>query len=130
MPEITPVFVGLDVHKDTISVAYAAGGESAPPHFVGQVGTRPCDIDKLVRRLQARSPHLVFAYEADPCGYVLSGIWPGKASTAGSWLRPCPQEARRSGEDRPPRCRRARAAAPIRGFHGGVRPVRGGRGHP
>ena len=71
MPEITPVFVGLDVHKDTISVAYAAGGESDPPHFVGQVGTRPCDIDKLVRRLQARSPHLVFAYEAGPCGYVL-----------------------------------------------------------
>jgi hypothetical protein len=26
MPKTTPVFVGLNVHKETISVAYAAGG--------------------------------------------------------------------------------------------------------
>ena len=71
MPEITPVFVGLDVHKETISVAHAAGGSSAPPHFVGQVGTRQRDIDQLIRRLQSRFPRLVFAYEAGPCGYVL-----------------------------------------------------------
>ena len=66
MPKTTPVFVGLDVHKETISVAYAAGGTAEPPQFVGQIGTRQCDIDKLVRRLKARSSRLVFAYEAGP----------------------------------------------------------------
>jgi transposase len=59
------------VHKETISVAYAAGGTAELPQFVGQIGTRQCDVDKLVRRLQSRSPQLVFAYEAGPCGYVL-----------------------------------------------------------
>ena len=71
MPKTTPVFVGLDVHKDTISVAHAAGGAATGPHFVGQIGTRHSDIDKLVRRLKSLSPRLVFAYEAGPCGYVL-----------------------------------------------------------
>jgi transposase len=71
MPKCTPLFVGLDVHKETISVAYAAGGVAEPPQFVGQIGTRQCDIDKLVRRLHTRSSRLVFAYEAGPSGYVL-----------------------------------------------------------
>ena len=71
MAQSTPLFVGLDVHKDSISVAFAAGGGGEPPHFLGQIGTRQCDIDKLLRRLQSRSPKLVFAYEAGPCGYVL-----------------------------------------------------------
>ncbi len=71
MAQTTPLFVGLDVHKDSISVAFAAGWEDAPPHFLGQVGTRQCDVDKLIRRLQSRSSRLLFAYEAGPCGYVL-----------------------------------------------------------
>jgi transposase len=78
MRENTPVFVGLDVHKDTISVAWAAGGSDAPPTFVGQIGTLQRDIDKLVRRLQSRSSKLVFAYEAGPCGYVLHRYLTGK----------------------------------------------------
>ena len=55
MTQPTPLCVGLDVHKDSISVAFAAGGDTAPPHFLGQSGTRQCDMDKLVRRLQSRS---------------------------------------------------------------------------
>lgn len=71
MSKTTPVFVGLDVHKETISVAYAAGESAAPAQFVGEIGTRQCDIDKLVRRLRGRSSELVFAYEAGPSGYGL-----------------------------------------------------------
>jgi len=71
MPEPTTLFVGLDVHKDSISVAHAAAGRPDPPHFVGAIGTRQADIDKLVRRLHSHAGHLVFAYEAGPCGYVL-----------------------------------------------------------
>ena len=71
MSKTTPVFIGLDVHKETISVAYAAGESAMPPHFVGEIGTRQSDIDKLVRRLHGRSSTLVFAYEAGPSGYGL-----------------------------------------------------------
>ncbi len=39
--------------------------------YVGAIGTRQADLDKLIRRLQAKTPTLVFAYEAGPCGYGL-----------------------------------------------------------
>lgn len=71
MAEPTPLFVGLDVHKDSIAVAHAQGESTAPPLFVGAIGTRQSDLDKLIRRLQAKTPALVFAYEAGPCGYQL-----------------------------------------------------------
>src|SRR5262245_32376026 len=35
------------------------------------IGTRQCDIDKLIRKLQAKGTALMFAYEAGPCGYWL-----------------------------------------------------------
>ena len=71
MQQPTTIFVGLDVHKDSISVAYAASDRSEPPQFVGQIGTRKSDIDKCIRRLQSKGSELVFAYEAGPCGYGL-----------------------------------------------------------
>ena len=71
MQQPTTLFVGLDVHKESISVAYAAPDRREPPQFVGQIGTRKSDIDKCIRRLQSKAPELVFAYEAGPCGYGL-----------------------------------------------------------
>jgi hypothetical protein len=35
------------------------------------MGTRQGDIDKLVRKLQAKGKTLHFVYEAGPCGYWL-----------------------------------------------------------
>jgi Lhr-like helicase len=71
MAEPTPPFVGLDVHKDSIAVAHAQGQSAEPPVFVGAIGTRQADLDKLIRRLRAKAATLVFAYEAGPCGYCL-----------------------------------------------------------
>lgn len=71
MRKSTTLYVGLDVHKTSIAVAYALSEPGAEAVFVGPLGTRQCDIDKLVRRLQSKAPHLVFAYEAGPCGYWL-----------------------------------------------------------
>jgi len=71
MAEPTTLFVGLDVHKDSIAVAHAQEHRADPPVFVGSIGTRQADLDKMIRRLQTKTAHLVFAYEAGPCGYTL-----------------------------------------------------------
>jgi len=71
MNQPTTLFIGLDVHKDSIAVAHAVDDRSAEVIYVGAIGTRQSDIDHLVRRLQSKAARLVFAYEAGPCGYVL-----------------------------------------------------------
>jgi transposase len=71
MGHCTTLFVGLDQHKDSIAVAYAPDDRGTEPVYLGPVGTRQCDIEKLVRNLKSKAPHLVFAYEAGPCGYGL-----------------------------------------------------------
>lgn len=81
MEQPTLLFVGLDVHKDSIAVAHADADRTDPPHFVGSIGTRQADIDKLIRRLYAKAPNLVFAYEAGPCGYALHRYLTGKGLT-------------------------------------------------
>jgi hypothetical protein len=62
------LYVGLDVHKDSIAVAYAPEDRGAEVVSLGAIGTRQCDIDKLVRKLQSKGATLVFVSEAGPCG--------------------------------------------------------------
>jgi len=78
MAQSTPLFVGLDVHKDSIAVAHAAGGSPEPPVFVGAIGPRQADLDQLLRRLQGKTRALTFAYEAGPSGYGLYRYLTGK----------------------------------------------------
>ena len=65
------IYVGLDVHKESIAVAYAPEDRGAEVISLGTIGPRQCDIDKLIRQLQSKGATLVFAYEAGPCGYGL-----------------------------------------------------------
>ena len=78
MSKSTPLFVGLDVHKDSIAVAHAADGRADPPVFVGAIGSRQADIDQRIRRLQGKTSALTFAYEAGPSGYGLYRYLTGK----------------------------------------------------
>mgnify|MGYP001614136969 FL=1 len=71
MKKPATLFVGLDVHKESISVAHVPDDRRADVTYVGRIGTRPADIDRLLRRLQDKADRLVVAYEAGPCGYVL-----------------------------------------------------------
>ncbi len=68
MNQSSTLYVGMDVHKESIAVAYVAEDHHAEVVSLGNIGTRQCDIDQLVRRLQSKSPALVFVYEAGPCG--------------------------------------------------------------
>jgi len=71
MQQSSTLYVGLDVHKESIAVAYIAQEYHAEVVSLGTIGTRQCDIDKLIRRLQSKTSHLVFVYEAGSCGYWL-----------------------------------------------------------
>jgi transposase len=65
------LFIGLDGHKDAIVVAYAGEDRETEVVSLGMIGTRQYDIDKLIRKLEAKGATLMFAYEAGPCGYWL-----------------------------------------------------------
>ena len=65
------LYVGLDVHKDSIAVGYAPEERGTEVVSLDSIGTRQCDIDKLIRKLQSKGAPLVFVYEAGPCGYWL-----------------------------------------------------------
>src|SRR3989442_473373 len=55
-----------------MAVAYVAKDHDAEVLSLGTFGTRPCDIDTLIRQRQSKAQHLVFVYEAGPCGSWLS----------------------------------------------------------
>lgn len=63
-------YIGLDVHKVSISVAIAEAGRQAP-EFRGEIPNEPKAIDTLVCQLSKRfaGQPLLFSYEAGPCGY-------------------------------------------------------------
>jgi transposase len=61
----------MDVHKETIAVADVAHDHGAEVTYLGTIGTRQGDLDQLVRKMQSKATHLVFVYEAGPCGYWL-----------------------------------------------------------
>jgi transposase len=71
MHQSSTLYVGLDVHQESMAVAYVAQEHRAEVVYLGTIGTPPCDIDRLIRKLQSKSPHLVCVYEAGPCGYGL-----------------------------------------------------------
>jgi transposase len=65
------LYGGLDVHQASIAVAYVAQDHGAEVISLGTIGTRQCDLDKVIRQLHSKATHLVFVYEAGPCGYWL-----------------------------------------------------------
>lgn len=64
-------FIGLDVHKATISVAFAKGERGGEVRHWGTILHRPDHVRKLVEKLGADGCRLHFCYEAGPCGYGL-----------------------------------------------------------
>jgi transposase len=62
-------YVGLDVHRATISVAIA-DADQAPVSY-GKIPNDPTAIHKLMQRLGGPERILHVAYEAGPTGYVV-----------------------------------------------------------
>ncbi|MBI9102314.1 MAG: IS110 family transposase, partial [Spirochaetales bacterium] len=61
-------FVGLDTHKEKISVSIA-DSEGGLPRYYGEISNRPTAIGKLVKKLSPNGEAVSYCYEAGPCGY-------------------------------------------------------------
>jgi transposase len=65
------IFIGMDVHKNSIDIAIAEQGRKGQVRHYGKIDSTLTAVDKLVRKLVSRGSHLHFVYEAGPCGYQI-----------------------------------------------------------
>ena len=64
------IFVGMDVHKATISVAIAEEGQGEPISL-GIIDNTTEALLKLIKKLAKPEKQLLFCYESGPCGYEI-----------------------------------------------------------
>lgn len=65
------LFIGMDVHKESIEIALAEGDADGEVRRYGKIGGTFDVFRKTLRKLVSLGKELHFCYEAGPCGYEL-----------------------------------------------------------
>ena len=72
----TTYYIGLDVHKESIAIAYTMEGDRKAPTFHGSCGgSNPAAegaLRKVAKKLGVGFKDLKVCYEAGPTGFVLA----------------------------------------------------------
>jgi transposase len=68
------LYLGLDVHKDSITIAIAEPGSKGEVRLFGTITNDIDRLEKALSRIRKAHPgaHLEVAYEAGPCGFVIA----------------------------------------------------------
>ena len=72
MTQSRPLFRGMDVHTDTMAVAYIAPAHGAEGPSLGTLGPRQGAMDPRLRKRPSKAPHRIVVSAAGPCGSWLS----------------------------------------------------------
>ena len=67
----TVKYIGLDVHKKSISIAISDKGRNGETRHYGQISNTMAQLDKVLRKLISQGATLDCVYEAGPCGYQI-----------------------------------------------------------
>ena len=130
MAEDSTVFVGIDAAKAKHAVAVAEPGRNGEVRYLGEIEASPEAVRKLLTRLAVRHGELHVCYEAGPTGYGLyRQVVGARACLHRGRALADPTQARRPGEDEPPRRSSAGAPAAGRRADPGLGAGRGARGH-
>jgi transposase len=118
--------MGMDVHTDSIAVAYVAQDHGAEVTSWGTFGTRQGDMAHRIRKMPSNAQPLLFVYEAGPCGYWLSRYL-SKTGDDCWGVAPSliPQKTRRPGHNRPQGRGAMGQTGPLGGAHGRLGPHSG-----
>ena len=116
------LFMGMDVHKETIAVAYVAQDHGAEVTSLGTIGTRQCDIDQLVRKMQSKPNTSSLSMRLAPGATGSIGISGTKTTTAGGGALPHAPKGRGSSQNGPQGGEATGAPRALRRSHGGLGP--------
>ena len=107
MSKSSKLFVGMDVHKDSIDLA--TGEERGEVRHHGAIGGDLAALGRAVRKLQSLGKALVFVYEAGPCCFVIYRFLRARARVLGGRALDDPAPEFGPGQDRPARLPEAHA---------------------
>jgi len=65
----TVKFIGMDVHKNSITIAICDVDRSSQPRVYGAIDNNLDALNKFCRKMVSTASRLHFVYEAGPCGY-------------------------------------------------------------